>query len=238
MEKLSPNWITDGLLDFEYKKYILLAYLQKVSKSFDHQKLYPFLTDLVFHHKNLTTIKEKKEVVKEQMPKELKEIDLKNFKLKYERMMHDEDYLEELEQIIDFAIPKIQEHLAEGKELYDLVEEHLEINPVGILPLKTEFGYLMVRTGDRPETKIFQYELTIFENAEENFRGLKTNYITTYTRSLATTYETMKLNLMKEFKDIANPATFLIASKIFIPFNETFFPVARRSFMRYISTIG
>ena len=28
MEKLSKDWLTQGLIDFEYKKYVLMAYLQ------------------------------------------------------------------------------------------------------------------------------------------------------------------------------------------------------------------
>ena len=55
MEKLSKDWLTQGLIDFEYKKYLLLAYLQKAKKSFEKVELYPFLADLVFHYRNLTS---------------------------------------------------------------------------------------------------------------------------------------------------------------------------------------
>ena len=49
MEKLSQDWLTQGLIDFEYKKYVLLAYLKTAKESFGRVELYPFLTDLVFH---------------------------------------------------------------------------------------------------------------------------------------------------------------------------------------------
>ena len=39
MKQLNPNWLTEGWVDFEYKKYLLLAYLQKVSIDFDERKL-------------------------------------------------------------------------------------------------------------------------------------------------------------------------------------------------------
>ena len=53
MENLKDNWLTEGLIDFEYKKYQLLGYLQKVKDSFNRVELYPFLSDLVFHYRNL-----------------------------------------------------------------------------------------------------------------------------------------------------------------------------------------
>jgi hypothetical protein len=30
MVELKQDWLTDGIIDFEYKKYMLLAYLQQV----------------------------------------------------------------------------------------------------------------------------------------------------------------------------------------------------------------
>ena len=35
MKKLEKDWLTRGLIDFEYKKYILLSYLQGVQSYFD-----------------------------------------------------------------------------------------------------------------------------------------------------------------------------------------------------------
>ncbi|MDB5281955.1 MAG: hypothetical protein JWO06_1030, partial [Bacteroidota bacterium] len=60
METLDKNWLTDGLIDFEYKKYLLLSYLQQAGKNFDERKLYPKLSELVEHYKSLQLFKEKK----------------------------------------------------------------------------------------------------------------------------------------------------------------------------------
>jgi hypothetical protein len=43
MKKLSDTWFADGYVDFELKKYTLLAYLQEVNKYFNQNKLYPLL---------------------------------------------------------------------------------------------------------------------------------------------------------------------------------------------------
>ena len=37
MQFLDKNWITENHIDFEYKKYVLLAYLQHVSEHFTEQ---------------------------------------------------------------------------------------------------------------------------------------------------------------------------------------------------------
>ena len=69
MEKLSKDWLTQGLIDFEYKKYVLMAYLQTVKSSFGKVELYPFMADLVFHYRNLQALKENKALIRESFPK-------------------------------------------------------------------------------------------------------------------------------------------------------------------------
>src|SRR6185295_13305047 len=117
MIQLNADWLTQGIIDFEYKKYILLAYLQSVSKSFDEKKLYPFLSDLFFHYNNLITIRNNKTFVSNLFPKQVSKMDLERFTLEYENMLLDESYMEEVEAILNFAIPEMNFSLEEGKEI-------------------------------------------------------------------------------------------------------------------------
>ena len=39
MKTLPKNWLTQGWIDFEYKKYQLLAYLQEAEKEFRSVKV-------------------------------------------------------------------------------------------------------------------------------------------------------------------------------------------------------
>jgi hypothetical protein len=41
MKTLSQTWFADGYIDFELKKYTLLAYLQEISQHFTKNELYP-----------------------------------------------------------------------------------------------------------------------------------------------------------------------------------------------------
>ncbi|MBA2406558.1 MAG: hypothetical protein H0V65_00990 [Chitinophagales bacterium] len=234
MKQLNLNWITEGLMDFEYKKYLLLAYLQEVSRDFDEKKLYPVLSDLVLHYNNLITIKRNKTYVSNQFPKQISKIDLEIFKVEFEKLIADEEYMEDVEAIIDYAIPAMHRQLEDGKEIYQEVEDDLKIFPVGIVSLNPEEGYMMLTKSSSKETSVYSYMITIFENANEKFRGIKTEFIGNYSRSFSHTFEEIKFQLIKEFKNISNPATYVIESKYEYPLNETLLPVAKRSLVRYI----
>ena len=62
--------------DFEYKKYVLLDYLQKVHEHFEEHKLFPQLSDLMVHHDALLKIKQNTDHLLENFPKRVKGIDI------------------------------------------------------------------------------------------------------------------------------------------------------------------
>lgn len=235
MAQLDANWITSGIIDFEYKKYLLLAYLQKVRFKFNEKELYPFLSDLVFHYNNLISIKKNKTIAVNQFPKKLTKIEFQNFRLEYERLIHDDEYMEEIESIVDFALPKLKEYLREGKGLYEYVEDNLLVYPIGVLPIKPVAGYMFLKEKNKRSVRIYEYSVTIFENAEEKFRGLKTQFVSTCYVSIANTFEMIKADLLRSNKNLPNPATYAIESEIYFPFEETFFPVAKRMLVKKIS---
>ena len=54
MKSLSETWFAEGYIDFELKKYTLLAYLQEVNKHFNESKLYPLLSDMILYKYKLS----------------------------------------------------------------------------------------------------------------------------------------------------------------------------------------
>ena len=232
--QLSDNWITEGVLDFEYKKYILLAYLKEINRSFDEKKLYPFLSDLIFHYRNLLLLRENKQLAKRSFPKKIKKIDIENFSIAYENIMHDAAYMEEVERILAFALPKMQQEMDKGKAIYEAIDQKLEIFPVGIMPLNANEGYLLLKNGETSDTQVFDYKMTIFASANENYRTIRTKYIASYLRKLTNTYANIKLDLVRQHKNLPNPATFVIMSAFPFPLQETLLPIAKRSFVRFI----
>src|SRR5690606_33298514 len=211
------------------------AYLQEVNRHFDQSKLYPFLSDLVAHYNNLLDIKEKKEQAINSFPKELTRIDFENFKLHYENLISDDSCMEVIEEIIDYALPLFKNHLKQGAELYDFVEDKLSIFPVGVMPIRNDEGYLFIRKNMKKETRVYEYSVSFFENANEQYRSIRTQYVTSYSHALTNTYENIKVDLGRQLKKFANPATYAVEVSLEFPLNETILPVAKRALIREVS---
>lgn len=231
---LDKDWLTQGLIDFEYKKYILLAYLQNIKKHFDKVQLYPALSDLVFHYHNLLEFKKNKTLIFEKFPRQISKADFEKLKLNYEKIVKDDDLMQELEAIIFYALPQFKSILEEGKDIYEYIEKNMEISTIGITPLRTEEGYLFLEEENIKQTKIYEYRMTFFESASEKFRAIQTQYLETIVRNIGKTFESIKLELLKKYSYFVNPATFLIYSKLNCPTEETLLPIAKRMLVRHI----
>jgi hypothetical protein len=238
MNKLNENWLTDGLIDFEYKKYVLLAYLTSVEKNFAVHKLYPDLGELVNHYNILQSFVLNKQKFSNGLPKRLESMDMQNFVLHYERVAKDDNIMEELSKIVDFSLPAIKKHLEEGKEIYEWIENMLELRPVGIQPLDAQFGYLFLRNGEEHQARIYEYRLSIFEKSDEKYRGIHTHYITSYTTGINFPLETLKARLIKEAKLLSIPAVYAIESSYSFPEGETLLPIAKRILVKFLAEAG
>lgn len=234
MEQLNDTWLTDGLIDFEYKRYMLLAYLQSCERNFSSNRLYPFLGDLVHHYQNLVNFKFNKEKMANSFPKQLSQIDLDNFVLHYEQIIKDDSLMAEIEKILNYSVPLMKKHLEEGKEIYEWIESQLQLMPVGIVPLELQTGYLLVKNGEEKDTKVYEYQLTLFQNANENYRGLITHYVNSYATSITTTYHTIKEKIISLNRLLVPPAMYVIESGYTLPFGETLLPIAKRVLVRHL----
>jgi hypothetical protein len=235
MDGLKENWLTEGLVDFEYKKYQLLAYLQKVKNSFGRVELYPFLSDLVFHYRNLKSISENKGLIRDSFPKEISLESLNNLELSYKQIVDDDAVMKEIEDIIQFSIPKVKDSLDEGSFIYEYVESQCEIAPVGLASLYANEGYMFISQPPQKEAEVYRYQITFFQQSSEMMRGIHTQYINTEERSFSNTYEQIKLKLVRQFSDLPNPSTYLITSKLKFPFSQTLMPVAKRLLVKHIA---
>ncbi len=235
MDRLKDNWLTDGLIDFEYKKYQLLAYFKEVKSSFSRVELYPFLSDLVFHYRNLISLKENHSLIRDSFPKELSPEGLKNLEVNYKRIIEDDLIMQEIESIMEYALPHFKSSLDEGSYIYEFVESKCEISPVGLTSLYANEGYLFVTQPPEKETHVYRYQATIFEQSTEMMRGIHTRFMLTAERSLSSTYENLKLSLIRQYSELPNPSVYLVLSKLKFPFDQTLMPVAKRLLVKQIS---
>lgn len=238
MVTLTNDWLTEGLVDYEYKKYILLAYLKDVKQRFHSSELFPFLSDLVFHYRNLQNVKQNKELLYENFPKSISKADFRKLEFTYERIAKDSEVMGQIEDIIAFALPQMQDAIDFGKELYEFVEENMEVEPVGLTPIYASEGYFFVNQDASRKVSIYRYQLSVFERSDEKYRALNTTYIAEDFSDFSRSYEQIKLDLSRSYWELPNPATFLVVSKFKFPFVETVLPVAKRILVRTLASLG
>jgi hypothetical protein len=236
MKTLSETWFAEGYIDFELKKYTLLAYLQQINRYFGENKLYPQLADILFHYKNMIAFRDNKKMLQDEFPRRLSAVHMEKLSLFFEQVIADDELMSELSEIIDYATTKMQKTINDGTEIYDFVETNITILPVGIMPLNYNEGYFFLNSGNERDTLVYQYNLTNFENEDATYRGIKTVFIDQRYRSIASTYEHIKMDLIRKKTDLPNPAVFAMETPLRFPVEETLLPVAKRYLVKFIST--
>jgi len=237
MFKLSENWLTEGWMDFEYKQYILLAYLKDIHELFSQKILYPPFAELIEHYRNLLKIKENLKKIKD-ADKELVGIDWKNMSLIYSKIneKNDEDVLEE---IIDFSIPEMEKEIIHGKSVYDDVEQHLKYATVGVMPLNKNLGYFFVQDYPSPNFLVYKYEVSSIYQTENSqtipYKTLKTEYISTYTLGLSNSLTSIKREIIKQYPDLPNPAVYSFFPNQTASLEHTVLPIIKRVLLKLVA---
>lgn len=235
MKTLSETWFADGYIDFELKKYTLLAYLQEINRYFNENKLYPQLADIIFHYNNLAAFRENKRYLQEQFPKKFTGVQLEKLEILYEQMIQDDELMEELEQIINYSTERMKRTITSGTEIYEFVEGNINIFPVGLVPLDLQEGYFFLNHGSARDTRVYQYRLSIFEKHDEKYRSIRTEYVDCWERNIVNSYQNIKAELIRKKQQLPNPAVYSIETNLTYPIEETLLPVAKRCLVRYIT---
>jgi len=236
MSILGKNWITEKHIDFEYKQYVLLAYLNEVNRLFNESKLYPQLSELIDHYKQLIAIKENRENFISSFPKRIRLFDINKLKIEYENFIEDDAIMKEIQSIVDYSMPQFEHYISEGKKIYDFIEKDLNIFPVGVEPIYAkDKGYLLLRDGKGSEIRAYEYQVRLFEQSDGKYRGLHVNYVASYEKSITTTMQSVKIELIRKNKELPNPATYAVETSHVFPYEESFLPVAKRYLVKYVA---
>jgi hypothetical protein len=235
MENIHQQWLTEKHTDFEYKQYVLLAFLKKINDEFEAQRLYPAFDFLKEQFDNLNSLKTSLSILENKLSKNVKSIDIQNYKLVYQSVFEDDKMIHDITAIIDFALPKIESLLQKGHQMIHNVEQKMEISVVGLRPLICKEGYMFLTAAHEIQTKVYSYHLTFYENSKVNYPGIHTQFINDYKNSITSTYEFMKQDLIKTNKNLPNPATYLVVTELPLPLEFTFLPVAKIKLAKIIN---
>jgi hypothetical protein len=238
MERISIESFFTSENDLEINQYRILGGLRKVCGDFDKKKIYPSLAALIELKQSIDKIKDERNNLNEKFSKQIKGFDINAQKIIYESANDDNQYnsIEELFNLIDWALPYIIDAIDEGIILFDFVDDNITLEQVGILPMYKDEGYFMVTDNTALELQVHRYESTLFSSGKEKYRSLKTEFVKSERQVIIKrSPESIKHELIKDRKDLPNPATFLFDSDLDFPFAETIFPVVKRKLMSHIA---
>lgn len=235
MENLNSNWITEKHTDFESKKYTLLGYLKKITQAFKSQHLYPAYDVLETEYHNLLQLKSAFSLLENRLSKNIKHIDIQNYKIVYQSIYEDDKLMQEIAAIVDFSIPQVERLLTEGNKIMVDVEQKILISPIGLSPLRLKEGYLLLNCAQTKQIAVYSYSSTFYEKADLQFPTIKTQFVGEYQRSIIVTYDFIKQDLIKANKAIPNPATYLVSTELNIPMDFTLLPIAKKKLTSMIN---
>jgi hypothetical protein len=236
--KLSSQWFIEGSLDVEYKQYIALAYLQQVKRSFSQTRLYPDFAELIAHYRELEDYRRVKDDMEGRFPQEVVSISLDPARIDYRSTVPEDPTLRDIDEIVEFSLPRFKQELETGRAIYEFLEGSLLMEPVGLMPIYKKEGYLLLRLLPDVETRVYQFEASFIYTNEERLGGLRTQYVTSFSYSLATTYSNMKTELVRQRRELPNPATFVAEAQLAVPLEETLLPITRRKLLRNLLAEG
>ncbi|MCK8494196.1 hypothetical protein M0L20_20185 [Spirosoma sp. RP8] len=228
MKKLQSDWFTQNWLDAEYQKYVLMAYLQAVRQNFTENKLCPDLPDLRNHYEAGVRFSRGKGTLNAAFPKRAERVTGPPPRIEYKSEVTDDEFMNEIDTIMNFALPRFQTMLTEGQQQWADIAGSLTLSPVGLLPLRPEEGYLFLQATNQAETQIYYFCLTLYSEQEPGGRLVRFQFIEAIRRSFVNTVENIKLDLIRRHRHLPNPATFILESQRTYPVQETLLPIARQ----------
>jgi hypothetical protein len=212
-ELLNDFWLTSEPIDFEYKKYLMLAYDQSNSKDLSKKKIYPNLTDIVDKLmyvngflKNMTAF--------EESAQDIDRIDWLKKEIVYKTKINDNSF-DDIKTLAYFSHDILFDLFIRFKNLYDYVDGSIVISGNKFSIFDKYSGYLILKYGGKE--KIFNYEI----------------YKTILTDSIFH-LKTSKASLKEYYSDRYTKNIFEVIVKEGYPAKETTIPVIRRKFLMYI----
>lgn len=233
MNRLRVETFFGGAHDVETKQYEVLNGIKAYTSEFQHNRLYPALSELIELYGALQDFLNKKNDFK--LPQNLKDVDLENQQLVYDNSNLVNSELERAADLIAWAIPRLKQCVDEGREVYNFVDEHIQIEEVGIMPMYKEEGYWFVPEHTSSLIHLLRYQVSLFSSTSERYRTLKTQVLESITHSFVQpTHESLKLDLIGRYHDLPNPATYACETDLEFPFAATILPVAKRKLMSHL----
>ncbi|MFN8350288.1 MAG: hypothetical protein U0U25_02365 [Flavobacteriales bacterium] len=211
--------------DEEGARYRVLAYVQRVKQGFGQRKLYPYLPELRSAQRDLEDLFRRREELGALMPGDL--IGWDGSTGRALRTRTEDPLWQVLDQVYAVAQPLLERTAEEGTGLRQDLLGHIRVEPVGVLPLRTDEGYLLLRHRDEARVYTYRVGLHVPEGSEPPERAMRTAYVAHYTLGITWQYDHVKADLVRQRPELPNPAMFAFSADVPLPAIETFVPLAK-----------
>ena len=216
MDALNLSTFIKAADDIELSKYKVLSILGNYSGLLHRNKLYPAFAELI-------SIKNELELLLEQMslfdPEFVLNLNFADFSEELpltNPVDYDEDALRKVTEFINWALPEIHESIEEGKAIFDFVNENINLNEVGVMPLYNNEGYFFISDIKNELMKIYRFEMSLFSTKENPLRTLKSklvDLISLKTPVASMPYE-LKQSTLEKYTALPNPSCYYFETEI------------------------
>lgn len=212
---LNDFWLTSDPIDLEYKKYMLLAYEQKMIIEYNNRRIYPYLTDIVDKLEYVNDFL-KNMVSFERSNMEIQRIDWVKQEIHYTSKITDNTF-DELKEIAILARDILSNLYLKFKNLYDDVDSSIVIAGNMFSIFDKYDGYLQIKYNKGFKEKIMKYDIYKVIFPEPEFR-----------------LKTTKPQLCEYYKDRFRKNIFEVILNENNPMKASTIPVFRRKFLLHV----
>lgn len=232
MATLSLELFTQPFDDMERRQYEARAAIAAAIAQFRHNQLYPALAELIELYSALELILRQREQV--QASEQLRALPAPE--VPSTELTQPPTLLEQIFALIEWALPLLRQAIEEGTTLYDFVEENITITSVGLVPMYSREGYVLIPEHRTCTLHVLRYTASQLVEHGNRYRALRTcEVLTVQYRHVWYAPEIVKHQLIDQYPDLPNPATFSCETDLDFPYAESILPVAKRKLMQLLS---
>jgi hypothetical protein len=174
MAEMRPNWFLEDPIDFEYKYYVLMAYLMKVKENFNKPGFERYFKNLLSVKRDLESFIKNTEFSQKTLAK-MTEEDRDNF---YNILDRNLDRIGEIEEIAKNSVITIDNFLEENNEFYEKYNSLVDVESHCPKYNLWDQGFLIIRKKGEETMRIFTWFFSIVKIAQkENVALLMTELL-------------------------------------------------------------
>jgi len=225
---LDTDWMFQGCVDMEHKKYVLLSYFQKLNKNLEEYKIYPMFTEISLHLGNIQTLINQNKIlyIDKELTTDGDEINLTDLKFKEIPKLNKEEY-DEYQNILTYSQPKLFDYFQILKSLWSVIYDKIDIKIVkNKNNIKSRTGFFYLKKYDT----LYIWKYTKRKTKGEiNFN--KSSFDLLYKNKITNENIDDIISIISpkyEEKNESKCPVFEIICKHDLPLNETLLPISKR----------